>query len=71
MQTTDPSGARMAIRDMGVDVLPLVMDKISDGDEKMVPVVSEIMGKDVGSTPAAVLDWWKANEARVELPEAK
>lgn len=71
MQTPDPSGARIAIRDMGVDVLPLVMDKISAGDEKMVPVVSEIMGKEVGSTPAAVLDWWKANQAKVELPEAK
>jgi hypothetical protein len=72
MQTADSVqslAAATEIRDMGVDALPLIMDKIRGGDEKMVSLVSEIMGQEIGSTPSSVLDWWKANEKNVRLPD--
>jgi hypothetical protein len=61
--------ASTEIRDMGVDAIPLIVEKIRGGDEKMVPLVSEIMGKEVGSTSSAVLAWWSANEKNVRLPD--
>jgi hypothetical protein len=61
--------AKAEIRDMGVDALPLVVEKIRGGDEKMVPLVNEIMGREVGSTPASILEWWTANEKNVKLPD--
>jgi len=60
------------IRSMGIEVLPLVMEKIQQSDNRLVPLVSKITRKKVGGdkpTRASVLDWWKANQAALRFPE--
>ena len=60
------------IRDMGVDALPLVIEKIKGGEQRFVPLVAQIMGEPVGGdvpTPDSVLQWWAANEKLVRLPD--
>lgn len=59
------------IRNMGIEALPFVMDKIQNGDERLVPFVSKIMRKQIGGetpTKQSVLDWWNANKAKLTLP---
>jgi hypothetical protein len=57
-----------AIRDSmakpGVGALPLLVDKISQGDVELIPLVSELTGRRVRETATAqeVLDWWAVNK---------
>lgn len=60
------------MRNMGVDALPFIMEKIRGGDDELVPLVGRIMGKPVGGdrpTAASVLEWWIANEKIIRLPD--
>lgn len=56
---------------MGIEALPFVMDKIRNGDDRLVPFVSKLMRKQIGGenpTRQSVLDWWEANKAKLTLP---
>ncbi len=60
------------IRFMGIEVLPLVIQKISDGDERLLPFINKLMRKNVVEdhpTRESVLKWWQANESLLRFPD--
>ena len=59
------------IAQMGVEILPMVMQKIEDGDERMVPWVKRIMQTRVEWKTAdlsTVLEWWEQNKENLTFP---
>lgn len=72
-KSEEANNVSKSLHAMGIDILPLVMQKISEGDERLVPFVSKLMRKEKewgeSLTRAKVLDWWKANESKLKLPD--
>lgn len=59
------------IKDMGLDVLPLVVAKIQAGDDALVPLVNRICRRKVAGedpTRERVLAWWKREKDKWTLP---
>jgi len=59
------------IRLMGLEVLPLVMDEVSKGDDRLIPFVNKVMRKKVLSdtaTRSAALQWWQQNREFLTFP---
>jgi len=60
------------MRRMGIEILPLIMKKIEQGDERLVTFVNKLLRKEVLEPNAdrkAALGWWKANEAKHKFPD--
>ncbi len=62
--------ARRDITKAGVGALPLLIDKIKQGETDLIPVVSQLSGYDIkgDANSAAVLKWWDANKERWTIP---
>jgi|GEM_PF-2423726 len=59
---------------MGIEVLPMLMKKIEDGDRRLLPWVYRIMVTRVEwKTPdlATVMDWWDKNKENLVFPSMK
>jgi len=59
-----------AITRWGLAALPLMMEKIAEGDTSLVPLVSELVDGKVApdATQAQCLAWWQANKERWLIP---
>ena len=60
------------ILNMGVEIMPLVMEKIELGDVRLVPWVKRIMRTSVPWKTAdlvTVKDWWEKNKEKLTFPE--
>ena len=60
------------IKDLGIDVLPLLIDKIQQGDTSLIPAVAYLTDKKVpeSASPSECVSWWAANKAKFTLPPA-
>ncbi|MBN2431313.1 MAG: hypothetical protein JXQ27_07550 [Acidobacteria bacterium] len=72
-QSGDKSAADMFYMDiwrMGLDVLPKVMDKIRQGDEELIPIVSRWTSFQLkeGASLTECLAWWEAHGQEYRLP---
>ncbi len=59
------------IRDLGLLVLPWLVDEIEAGDTGLIPVVQWLTDKQVSIdqlTPDTIRDWWENNRDRWTLP---
>jgi len=58
------------IRDLGIDALPLIMEKIKAGDAELIRAVSWLTDGRVpgAATPSECLAWWAANKHKWTLP---
>ncbi|HEC79526.1 MAG TPA: hypothetical protein ENI34_10390 [candidate division WOR-3 bacterium] len=58
------------IIDMGIIVLPYLIEKISEGDTALIPAVSELTDGEVkeDATPEECVRWWKENKERWYIP---
>ena len=54
------------IANLGATALPLIIEKIEEGDENFIPVVAQLTNFTIknDSESKEVLDWWKANKDR-------
>jgi hypothetical protein len=75
MKKTVLGQAYDAMRDLGIDGLPLAMERIKKGDHDLLPLVRELTdgaGDTVSGTleerVAATLDWWTSQERKWTLP---
>lgn len=57
------------IRNLGIDALPLIVQKIGQGDSELVPIVA-YLDNDVSSTATVsqVVSWWAENRDKLTLP---
>jgi hypothetical protein len=57
------------IKDLGIDVLPLLIDKIQQGDTSLIPAVAYLTDKKVpeSASPSECVSWWAANKAKFTL----
>ncbi len=57
------------IRNLGIDALPLIVQKIGQGDSELVPIVA-YLDNDVSSTAtiSQVVSWWAENKNKLTLP---
>ena len=72
-KTVEANVALGKLRNMGTEILPLLMEKIKNGDNRLVPFISELMGQRVGGlfpTRSSVLRWWDANKAHLTYPDS-
>ena len=60
-----------AMRDLGVLALPPVVDAISQGEQGLVPLVSDLTDGAVkaDASKEQVITWWADNKAKWTLPE--
>lgn len=60
------SYTRRKISELGVVALPLIIEKIDNGETDLIPLVSQLTDNRVKSDAQAqeVLDWWKDNKDR-------
>ncbi|MGI6459702.1 MAG: hypothetical protein ACOX5J_06340 [Candidatus Hydrogenedentales bacterium] len=60
------------IKDLGIDVLPLLIDKIQQGDTSLIPALAYLTDKKVpeSASPSECVSWWAANKAKFTLPPA-
>jgi hypothetical protein len=59
------------IRDMGIDIYPLLVDKIRAGENELVPMIAAIARKPIAGDPAtreSVLEWWTMEAEKWTLP---
>jgi hypothetical protein len=58
------------IQNLGIDVLPLAMDKITEGEGDFIPVVSYLTDHDLPSTSTVTQarDWWSQRKTFWQLP---
>ena len=62
----DSDSAKNAIQDLGVNVLPLIVAKIRDGDIDLIECVSVLTSNEVSKNASKkdVLVWWEKNKGR-------
>jgi len=73
-QRTELADVYDAINDMGVDVLPLLVEKFVAKDYDMLPIFRELThivprGRDVAERVAYCVKWWDANRGEWLIPE--
>jgi hypothetical protein len=59
------------IRDMGIDIYPLLVEKIRAGDNDLVPMIAAIAREPIAGDPAtrqSVLEWWSRDADKWTLP---
>ncbi len=59
------------IKDLGIDALPYIMQKIQQGDKDLIPLVSYLTDNTVKADASAAecLGWWKENKNKWIIPE--
>jgi len=55
---------------LGIDGLPLIMDKVKAGDADLLPAVNQLTDNALGDQPttASAVAWWEANKEKWTLP---
>jgi hypothetical protein len=63
----------LRIKDLGIDALPLLIDKIQQGDTRMIPAMAHLTDKKVpeSASSSECVSWWAANKAKLTLPPTK
>jgi hypothetical protein len=63
----------LRIKDLGIDALPLLIDKIQQGDTSLIPAVAYLTDKKVpeSASSSECVSWWAANKAKLTLPPTK
>jgi len=58
------------IRNLGIDALPYIVQKIGQGDSELVPIVAYLADNDVSSTATVsqLVSWWAENKDKLTLP---
>jgi len=61
---------RQRIQDLGIDILPLVVEKVKHGDANLIPVVSYLTDGKLpeSAKPEECVSWWTANKDKWTLP---
>jgi len=63
------------MRNMGIDVLPLIVEKVQAKDYDLLPLFGELTGGraqfkgDLEARAKSLLNWWEKNKERVQIPE--
>ena len=72
-KTHEADEAQNKIIGMGMEILPLLMNKIQKGDDRLVPFISKMMGQPIGGEPPTrkgILEWWDANKSKLTYPDS-
>lgn len=58
------------IKDLGIDVLPLLVEKVQKGDTDLIPAIAYLTEKKMpeSATAAECVSWWAANKEKWPLP---
>jgi hypothetical protein len=58
---------------LGIDALPLIMEKVKAGDAELLPAVNQLTDNALGDQPtiASALAWWEANKEKWTLPPSE
>jgi len=58
------------IKDLGIDVLPLLVEKVQKGDTDLIPAIAYLTDKKMpeSATAAECISWWEANKEKWTLP---
>jgi hypothetical protein len=62
------------MKNIGIDVLPLAMEKIRAGETELIPLISQVLRKEEvakDATREEVLKWWQDNELKFRIPSTK
>jgi hypothetical protein len=58
------------IKDLGIDVLPLLVERVQKGDTDLIPAIAYLTDKKMpeSATAAECVSWWAANKEKWTLP---
>ena len=61
------------IKNLGIDALPYMVEKVKQGDTNLIPIISELADGEIKSTakPAECIEWWQKNKEKWTLPPIK
>ncbi len=55
------------IKDMGIIILPNLLEKMEEGDETLLPIFTSLADNDRLKTVADCRTWWDANKQRYDV----
>lgn len=72
-QTEQAESQSKNIRDLGIDALPLILNKIETGENDLIPVVAWITSDGVAKAASReqCVSWWAANKEKWTLPPSE
>ncbi len=72
-RTAEAEDKHKAIVDLGIDILPYLMEKMKAGDEELLGTVNRLTNGALGSAPtrSRAAAWWAENKDKWTLPPVK